>query len=48
MIEWHAVTNANFAREQSRENIVGRLRSKANGAALAATFDSLELPQAAE
>jgi hypothetical protein len=48
MIEWHAVTNANFAREQSRENIVGRLRSKANGAALAATFDKLEIPQAAE
>jgi hypothetical protein len=48
MIEWHSVTNANFAREQSRENIVNRLKSKPNGPALAATFDSLEFPQAAE
>jgi hypothetical protein len=48
MIEWHAVTNANFAREQSRENIINRLKSKPNGPALAATFDGLEFPQAAE
>ena len=48
MIEWHAVTQANFGREQSREAILSRLRSKPNGAALAASFDSLEFQQAAE
>jgi hypothetical protein len=48
MIEWHAVTNAEFGRSQSREAILGRLKSKANGPALAATFDSLEFQQAAE
>jgi hypothetical protein len=48
MIEWHSVTNANFAREQSREAIMGRLKAKPNGAALAARFDSLEFQQAAE
>src|SRR5215469_1364474 len=48
MIEWHAVTNAEFARNQSRDAITARLKSKPNGAALAATFDSLEFPQAAE
>lgn len=48
MIEWHAVTQADFARTQSREAIIARLKSKPNGAALAATFDSLEFQQAAE
>ncbi len=48
MIEWHTVTNADFARNQSRENIIARLKSKPNGAALAAKFDSLEFAQAAE
>ena len=48
MIEWHAVTQANFGREQSREAITGRLKAKPNGPALAATFDSLEFQQAAE
>ncbi|HEX4302457.1 MAG TPA: hypothetical protein VHZ78_06675 [Rhizomicrobium sp.] len=48
MIEWHAVTQADFSREQSREAILGRLKSKPNGPALAATFDSLEFQQAAE
>ena len=48
MIEWHAVTQAEFGRSQSREAILGRLKSKPNGPALAATFDALELPQAAE
>ncbi len=48
MIEWHAVIQANFAREQSREAITGRLKSKPNGPVLAATFDSLEFQQAAE
>jgi hypothetical protein len=48
MIEWHAVTQADFGRSQSREAIVGRLSAKPNGPALAATFDSLEFQQAAE
>lgn len=48
MIEWHAVTNANFARTQSRDAILARLRNKPNGAALASAFDALEFAQAAE
>ena len=48
MIEWHAVTQANFGREQSREAIIGRLKAKPNGPGLAATFDGLEFQQAAE
>ncbi len=48
MIEWHAVTSADFARNQSRDNILARLKTKPNGPALAATFDSLEYQQAAE
>ena len=48
MIEWHAVTNANFGRTQSRDAILARLRNKPNGAALASAFDALEFPQAAE
>ncbi len=48
MIEWHAVTQADFGRNQSRDNILARLKSKPNGAALAANFDSLEFQQAAE
>lgn len=48
MIEWHAVTNANFARNQSRDTILARLKSKPNGAALASSFDALEFQLAAE
>jgi hypothetical protein len=48
MIEWHSVTNANFARGQSRENIHARLMKEPNGAALVAGFESLEYQQAAE
>jgi hypothetical protein len=48
MIEWHTVTNAEFSRNQSREGILARLKSKPNGAALAAQFDSLEFKAAAE
>ncbi len=47
MIEWHAVTTADYGRTQSRDAILARLKSKPRGAALAATFDSLEYPQAA-
>lgn len=48
MIEWHSVTQANFAREQSRENIHSRLKAQPNGPAHVARFDSLELAEAAE
>jgi hypothetical protein len=48
MIEWHAVTQADFGRAQSREAILARLNVKPNGPALAARFDSLEFQQAAE
>ncbi len=48
MVEWHTVTNSEFARNQSRENILARLKAKPNGPSLAAQFDSLEFKQAAE
>jgi hypothetical protein len=48
MIEWHAVTSADFGRTQSRDAILARLKSKPNGPALAASFDALEFRQAAE
>jgi hypothetical protein len=47
MIEWHAVTNADFTRVQSRDNVVERLRKHPHGEALVAQFDALELEQAA-
>lgn len=48
MIAWHTVTNSDFQRNQSRENIIGRLKTKPNGPSLAAQFDGLELRAAAE
>ncbi|MBS1985517.1 MAG: hypothetical protein JST16_15230, partial [Bdellovibrionales bacterium] len=48
MIEWHAVTQADFSKAQSRDAIIARLAAKPNGPALAAAFDSLEFQQAAE
>jgi len=48
MIEWHAVTAADFGRAQSRDAILARLKSKPNGPSLAASFDALEFKQAAE
>jgi hypothetical protein len=48
MIEWHAVTERDHNRAQSREAIAARLAREPNGAALAAHFDSLEFKQAAE
>jgi hypothetical protein len=47
MIHWHSVTQADFSREQGRAAIVARLGSQANGAALVAQFDALELKAAA-
>jgi hypothetical protein len=48
MIEWHSVTNANFARGQSRDNIHNRLKAEPNGPALVGRFEALEFQEAAE
>jgi hypothetical protein len=48
MIEWHTVTQSEFGRTQSRDQILERLKSKPSGALLAAQFDSLEFKAAAE
>lgn len=48
MVEWHAVTERDFGRAQSREAVLARLARDPNGAALAVHFDSLEFRQAAE
>ena len=42
MIHWHAVTQADFSREQGRTAIIARLNKHANGGALVAKFDALE------
>lgn len=42
MIRWHAVTQADFSRDQSREAIVARIKSRTDGPALLAQFDALE------
>jgi hypothetical protein len=47
MIHWHAVTQADFARDQGREAIVARLGKQANGKTLIAQFDALEHKAAA-
>ena len=47
MIEWHAVTQADFGRKQARENIEKRLAKLPNGRALLASFDALEHKRAA-
>ena len=48
LVEWHTVTNAEFARAQSRDGIIARLKAKPNGAVHAARFDALEFKAAAE
>jgi hypothetical protein len=47
MVEWHAVANADFQREQSRNTLHAMLAGKANGAALTRAFDLLEQREAA-
>ena len=47
MIEWHAVTNADFTRNQARDSVLSRLRKRPKGDALAAQFDALEYEAAA-
>jgi len=47
MIEWHAITNADFTRDQSRDNVVARLKKRPQGEALVAQFDALEYEAAA-
>jgi hypothetical protein len=48
MILWHAVTERDYGRAQSRDAILARLAREPNGQALGAHFDSLEFRQAAE
>jgi hypothetical protein len=47
MIHWHAVTQADFSREQGREAIVARLSKRSEGVVLIAKFDALEHKAAA-
>lgn len=42
MIHWHAVTQADFGRDQSREAIVARIKKRVDAPALLAKFDALE------
>lgn len=42
MIHWHAVTQADFSRDQGREAIVARISKRADGRKLVAEFDALE------
>ncbi len=48
LVEWHTVTNAAFARAQSRDGILARLHAKPDGDVHAARFDALEFKAAAE
>ena len=42
MVHWHAVTQADFSREQTREAIRAGLEKAPNGAKLFAEFDALD------
>lgn len=41
MVQWHAVSNVDFEREQTRKELVEALMGRPNGAALVARFDAL-------
>jgi hypothetical protein len=41
MVQWHAVTNADFDREQTHKQIACALALKPRGAELIAEFDAL-------
>jgi hypothetical protein len=47
MVQWHAVSNFEHAREQSRVELVKRLEAQPNGRELVARFDALEQKRAA-
>jgi hypothetical protein len=47
MVQWHAVSNFEHAREQTRVELVARLESLANGKELVRRFDALEQKLAA-
>jgi hypothetical protein len=47
MVEWHAVANADHARETSRRSILNALRRKPNGEDLERRFEALEHREAA-
>lgn len=42
MVRWHAITNADFGREQTRKELTEALGRKPGGAELIARFDALE------
>jgi len=42
MVHWHAVTQADFSREQTREAIRGGLEKTPDGVRLFAEFDSMD------
>lgn len=47
MVQWHAVTNTDHSREQSRKDLLAAIASLPNGADLAHRFDNLEHKRAA-
>ena len=47
MVHWHAVTNADFGREQTRQELVQVIQRLRNGAELVRHFDRLEHKEAA-
>jgi len=42
MVHWHAVTQADFSKEQMRETIRVQLETMPNGAQLLAEFDAMD------
>ncbi len=42
MVHWHAVTQADFSREQTREAIREGLSNTPNGAQIFAEFDTMD------
>jgi len=47
MVQWHAVANADFQREQTRQGLHGMLAQRPNSAELIRRFDGLEYREAA-
>jgi hypothetical protein len=47
MVQWHAVSNHDFQREQTRNNLHRMLAAKPNSADLIRRFDDLEYREAA-
>jgi hypothetical protein len=47
MVQWHAITNTDHAREQTRRDLTATLAAQPNGGELVRRFDALEHRQAA-